>query len=80
MHIKILGMGCGNCHTLEARTREALAHLEMSAEVSAVTDPFAIGGYGVMRLPALVIDERVVLSGRVPSVRDLEALLSGAPG
>ena len=78
MHIKILGSGCPNCHTLERRTREALAELGMTAEVSAVTDYPTILGYGVMATPALVIDERVVLSGRVPSTAQVARLLTGA--
>lgn len=76
MHIKILGSGCANCHTLERLTREALADLGATAEVSAVTDYPSILGYGVMSTPALVVDERVVLSGRVPSKEQLHQLLT----
>ncbi|GAB1692801.1 thioredoxin family protein [Krasilnikovia sp. M28-CT-15] len=76
MNIKILGSGCANCHTLEARTREALAELGMSAEVTSVTDYPSIVGYGVLNTPALVVDERVVLSGRVPTTAQVAQLLS----
>ena len=78
MQIKILGSGCANCHTLEARTRQALTELGLAAEVSAVTDYPSIVGYGVMNTPALVVDEQVVLSGRVPSTAQLAQVLRAA--
>ncbi len=77
MQIKILGSGCANCHTLERRTREAVAQLGLDAEVTAVTDYPTILGYGVMSTPALVVDERVVMSGRVPSTAQVANLLRG---
>lgn len=79
MIIKVLGSGCANCQNLEKATREALAELGLGAELEHVTDPGEIASYGVMRTPALVIDEDVVLSGRVPTtatVRDLIAARS----
>lgn len=78
MNIKILGSGCANCHTLEARTREAVADLGVTAEVEAVTDYAAIVSYGVMSTPALVIDEQVVLSGRVPTKAQVIDLITAA--
>ena len=78
MQIKVLGSGCTNCHTLERLTREALAELGLTAEVSAVTDYPTILGYGVMSTPALVIDEKVVLAGRVPSKAQVAELLTAA--
>jgi small redox-active disulfide protein 2 len=81
MHIKILGSGCANCHTLERLAREAAADLGLTPEITAVTDYPTIVGYGVMTTPALVIDEKVVLSGRVPSKAQVSALLTAAnPG
>jgi small redox-active disulfide protein 2 len=80
MIIKVLGPGCANCVNLERATREAVADLGVDAEIEKVTDYAAIAGYGVMRTPALVVDEQVVLSGRVPTagqVRDLLAPLVG---
>jgi small redox-active disulfide protein 2 len=76
MHIKILGSGCANCHTLQARTQEALAGLGITAEVTAVTDYPTIAGYGVMSTPALVIDEQVVMSGRVPAASEVAELIN----
>ncbi|GAA1036615.1 thioredoxin family protein [Virgisporangium ochraceum] len=78
MHIKILGPGCGNCHALERVTRDAVTDLGITAEIIAVTDYPTIVGYGVMSTPALVIDEQVVLSGRIPSTDQIHELLGGA--
>lgn len=75
MDIKVLGPGCKNCVTLEARTREALAGLGRDATIEKVTDHAAIMGYGIMSTPGLVVDGKVVLSGRVPSTRQLRELL-----
>jgi len=77
MNIKILGSGCTNCHTLEARTREAVTTLGLSAEIEAVTDYPTILGYGVMSTPALVVNDKVVLSGRVPTTNQVVELLTG---
>lgn len=76
MIVKILGPGCRNCHSLEERTREALAQLGLQAQIEAVTDYAEIAGYGVMKTPGLVVDEEVVVSGKVPSVEDLTKLLT----
>ena len=74
MIIKVLGPGCTNCVNLERVTRQAVADLGIEATIEKVTDYPTIVGYGVMSTPALVVDERLVLSGRVPTaaaVRDL---------
>jgi small redox-active disulfide protein 2 len=78
MHIKILGSGCANCHTLERLAREAVTELGLTAEITAVTDYPTIVGYGVMATPALVVDEQVVMSGRVPSKAQVSELLTTA--
>jgi small redox-active disulfide protein 2 len=75
MDIKVLGPGCRNCVTLEARTREALGKLGRDAEVEKVTDPAQIAGYGILSTPGLVVDGELVLAGKVPSVRQLTSLL-----
>ena len=75
MIVKILGPGCRNCRALETRTREALSQLGLDAEIKSVTDYTEIAGYGVMRTPGLVVDEEVVLSGKVPTVGELTQLL-----
>jgi len=77
MHVKILGPGCKRCHTLEGRTREAIAELGLVADVEPVTDVGAIAGYGILQTPGLVVDDEVLVSGRVPTTRELAELLSG---
>ena len=76
MIIKILGSGCANCVNLERVTREALAALGVDATVEKVTDYPTIAGYGVMSTPGLVVDEKVVLSGRVPTAAQVRELLA----
>jgi small redox-active disulfide protein 2 len=78
MQIKILGSGCANCAALERTTRAALAQLGLDATVEHVTDYPRIAGYGVMRTPALVVDEQVVLAGRVPAAGEVAELLRAA--
>ncbi len=78
MRIKVLGPGCANCKRLEERTREAVADLGLDAEIEKVTDYAEIAGYGVMKTPGLVIDERLVVSGRVPTSREIADLLTSA--
>jgi small redox-active disulfide protein 2 len=77
--IKVLGPGCTNCKNLEKVTRQAIADLGLDATLEKVTDYPTIAGYGVMSTPALVVDEKVVLSGRVPTAGQLRELLTAAP-
>ena len=76
MDIKVLGPGCNNCVTLEARLRDALEELGQEASIEKVTDYTQIMGYGIMATPGLVIDGKVVSSGKVPTVRALKDLLA----
>ena len=78
MIVKILGSGCANCHRLEDNARRALAGLGVDAVVEKVTDPGEIASYGVMRTPGLVVDEAVLVSGRVPDVAEITSLLARA--
>ena len=75
MDIKILGSGCANCRRLEAVTHEALDALGIDATFEKVTDVAEIAEWGVMHTPALVVDDEVVLSGRVPTVDQVRQLL-----
>ena len=63
--VKILGGGCAKCNQLEAATVEALGELGMDARIEHVRDFAEIAAYGVMTTPALVVDGKVVSSGRV---------------
>lgn len=76
MHIKVLGPGCANCQRLEERTKEAAADLGIEATIEKVTDMAEIVSYGVMKTPGLVIDDRLVMSGRVPTVAQIAEFLS----
>ena len=75
MEIKVLGTGCANCKNLEKQTINALAELDIDANVEKVEDIQKIMSYGIMRTPALVIDEKVVLSGRVPSLNEIKEII-----
>lgn len=75
MIIKILGSGCKNCMALSDNTKEALTQLGIEAEVVKVTDYKEIMAYGVMYMPALVIDEKVVSSGKVLSTKEIINIL-----
>lgn len=77
MHIKVLGPGCSNCRTLESLVRDAVQTLGIDATVEEVTDYAAIASYGVMRTPALVIDDTVFLSGRVPHRDEVRRIIEG---
>ena len=75
MDIKILGPGCPRCQALEKAVINSLAELDITADVSKVDDIMKIMGYGVMHTPALVINEKVVMSGRVPSAAEIKEIL-----
>ena len=75
MEIKILGPGCANCQRLEERTKEAVEALGLDVNLEKVTDAAEIASYGIMRTPGLVIDDTVVVAGRVPSTREISDLL-----
>ena len=75
MHVKILGSGCANCVNLEKATRKAAEELGIDATFEKVTDYADIASYDIMRTPGLVVDEHVILSGRVPTVAAVKELL-----
>ena len=76
MIIKVLGPGCSKCKALEISTREAINEMSISAEIEKVEDIVKIMNYGIMSTPALVINGKVVLSGRVPSITELKEVLT----
>jgi len=63
--VKVLGSGCANCNKLDAATKEALDKMGLDVKIDHVTDFGQIASYGVMSTPALVINEKVVSSGKV---------------
>jgi small redox-active disulfide protein 2 len=75
MVIKILGAGCANCKKLDQNVRKAIEELGIDASVEKVEDIKAIVGYGVMRTPALVVDEQVKVMGKVASVEEIKKFL-----
>lgn len=77
MLIKILGSGCPKCKRLEQLTREAVAELGLEASFEHVREMDKIMAYPIMTTPALVIDEQVMASGRIPGKDELLAWLKG---
>lgn len=75
MEIKILGGGCPNCHRLEALAREAAADLGIEATFIKVKAMTEIMNYDIISTPALVVNETVKSSGRVPSKEEIKAYL-----
>jgi len=77
MKIEVLGPGCPKCMSVEQNVKKALAELAVQADVEKVTDIQQIIQKGVMSTPALVIDGRVVLQGKNPTVDQLKHLITG---
>ena len=75
MVIQVMGGGCSKCETLLENVKEAVAHTGKTAEIQQVTDFAIIAGKGIMSTPALVIDGKVVSSGRVLKTKEIESLL-----
>lgn len=76
--LKILGTGCPKCKALESKVREVISENNISATVQKVEDMMDIMNYGVMRTPALVVNEKIVLSGRLPSKDEILNFIKGA--
>ena len=69
--IKVLGSGCANCKRLEQMTHKVIDQLGVEAEVIKVTDPTKYADYGVIATPGLVINDKTVSSGRIPSSAEI---------
>ena len=75
--VKILGSGCANCKKLEAVAREAASAAGIEAEFVKVTDLKDIMTYDILSTPGLVIDDRLVSSGRIPTKTEIQGWLGG---
>lgn len=78
LNIKILGKGCANCQRLEALARQVVGSLGLEAEFEKVTDMAEIMTYPILSTPGLVINGKVVSSGRIPGLSEIEAWLKQA--
>ena len=78
MIIKILGTGCAKCNALEDATREAIKDLAVEATIDHVKDMKKIMGYPILTTPGLVINEKLVCSGRVPSKAEVTTFINTA--
>jgi small redox-active disulfide protein 2 len=72
MNIKILGSGCANCKKLQAVTEEVVKTMGVTVTIEKVEDMKVIMGYGVMRTPAIVINEKVKAFGRIPGKDEIK--------
>lgn len=73
--IKVLGAGCKSCHAMLGNTKSAVENMGLDIEVEYVTDMEKIMGYGVMSMPALVVNEQIVSMGKVLKSTEIETLL-----
>ena len=78
MNIKILGTGCAKCHALEKTVKEVVSDLKLDINVEAVQDMKKILDYKILMTPGLVINEKLVSSGKVPNKAEVERLITSA--
>ena len=74
--IKVLGPGCKNCERLTHLTEQALGELGRSEQVEKITDYGEIASYGVMSTPAIVVDDQLLMAGRIPALSSLKDALA----
>ena len=75
INIKVLGAGCKSCHEQYENAKAAVKAMGLTVEVEYITDMEKVMGYGVMSMPAIVVNEKVVSMGRVLKAADVEKLL-----
>ena len=78
MEIRILGPGCPRCHEVERRTLNVLAELNLAADVQKISDIKKIMEYSILSTPGLVINGKVVCSGRIPRPEEIKAWIQEA--
>jgi len=76
MKIKVLGSGCVNCMRLEENTLAAVKELGLTVELEHIYDMAEIVSYGIMATPALVVDEKVILAGKVADSAEIKDILN----
>ena len=76
--VKVLGPGCDNCKKVETTARQALTSIGMQAEIIKVKDYNEIMKYPILSTPGLVINEKLVCAGRIPSVTEVTTWLADA--
>jgi small redox-active disulfide protein 2 len=76
MEIKILGTGCPKCKTLEEITRKVVRDNDIDARITKVEDIIEIMKFNIMTTPALVVNEKVVSKGRIPSADEIKSFLT----
>ena len=74
-HIKVLGAGCKSCHEQHENVKKAVADMNLDAEVEYITDMEKVMSYGVMSMPAIVVNEQVVSMGKVLKAVQVAELL-----
>jgi len=77
MIIKVLGVGCGSCKKFEQNVEEAAKALGLDTKIEKIEDFQEISSYGIMSLPAIIIEDKVVSAGKVLSVNEIKELLEG---
>lgn len=77
MKIEILGMGCPKCKQLTANAEAAVKELDVNTEICKVTDIDKITEYGVMMIPALAVDGKVVSSGKLLNKEEIKKIITG---
>jgi small redox-active disulfide protein 2 len=78
INIKVLGPGCDNCHKVEENARAAVTQMGMDASVEKITDRALFARYGLLYTPGLVINEKLVCGGRIPTVAEVSTWLADA--
>jgi small redox-active disulfide protein 2 len=78
LSIKVLGPGCANCKKVEQIARQAVSSMSMEADFTKVTDYGEIMQYPIMSTPGLVINEKLVCSGRIPTPAEVSSWLANA--
>lgn len=78
LQIKVLGPGCPNCEKVEAAAKKAVANFGVEANIEKVTDYGQIMSYNVLATPGLVINEKVVSAGRIPSEAEVLTWVANA--